>query len=180
MAQPMASSSLWYSTIFCSLLIYLLFYYLGQRQFKRNKVISKYLRTYPVVGTLPDFLKNRNRFLEWMTDVLGEQPTNTITFRRPGKVQGVITANPMNVEYMLKTNFENYPKGERINSLLEDFLGDGIFNSDGEMWKVSLVASSCHVTLLLCLFLLFFLFFRASKLKKLKITKTWRKLRHNK
>lgn len=150
MAQLMASSSLWYSIISFSLLIYLLFYYLGQRQFKRNKVISKHLRTYPVVGNLPDFLKNRNRFLEWMTDVVGEQPTNTITFRRPGKVQGVITANPMNVEYMLKTNFENYPKGKRINSLLEDFLGDGIFNSDGEMWKVSLVASSCHVTLLSC------------------------------
>lgn len=42
----------------------------------------------------------------------------------------------MNVEHMLKTNFENYPKGERFIELLEDFLGKGIFNADGELWKV--------------------------------------------
>lgn len=37
---------------------------------------------------------------------------------------------------MLKTNFGNYPKGPRFISLLEDFLGCGIFNSDGEIWKI--------------------------------------------
>ncbi|KAM0982902.1 hypothetical protein ACFXTH_015754 [Malus domestica] len=36
---------------------------------------------------------------------------------------------------MLKTNFENYPKGERFISLLEDFLDGRIFNSDGELLK---------------------------------------------
>ncbi|GJV28807.1 cytochrome P450 94A1-like protein [Tanacetum coccineum] len=36
---------------------------------------------------------------------------------------------------MFKTNFENYPKGTRFISLLEDFLGRGIFNSDGETWR---------------------------------------------
>jgi cytochrome P450 len=42
----------------------------------------------------------------------------------------------LNVEYILKTNFENYPKGDRFINLLEDFLGRGIFNSDGELWRV--------------------------------------------
>lgn len=37
---------------------------------------------------------------------------------------------------MLKTNFENYPKGPRFITLLQDFLGQGIFNSDGHVWKV--------------------------------------------
>lgn len=37
---------------------------------------------------------------------------------------------------MLKTNFENHPKGERFIALLQDFLGKGIFNSDGELWRV--------------------------------------------
>lgn len=37
---------------------------------------------------------------------------------------------------MLKTNFENYPKGPRFITLLQDFLGQGIFNSDGHIWKV--------------------------------------------
>lgn len=40
------------------------------------------------------------------------------------------------MEHILKSNFTNYPKGERFISLLEDFLGKGIFNSDGEMWLV--------------------------------------------
>ncbi|KAJ8648703.1 hypothetical protein MRB53_001726 [Persea americana] len=97
--------------------------------------ISTGLRAYPIVGNLPDFIKNRHRILEWLTEIVIEHPTNTVTFRRPGKVQGIITANPMNVEHMLKTNFENYPKGERSTALLHDFLGTGIFNSDGETWK---------------------------------------------
>ncbi|XXG41426.1 hypothetical protein AAC387_Pa01g1884 [Persea americana] len=92
--------------------------------------------TYPIVGNLPLFLKNRHRWLEWLTEAIREQPTNTITIRRPGNVRGVITANPANVEHILKTNFPNYPKGERFVTTLEDFLGRGIFNSDGELWKV--------------------------------------------
>ena len=40
------------------------------------------------------------------------------------------------MEYMLKTNFKNYPKGERFTTLLHDFLGRGIFNADGELWKM--------------------------------------------
>nr|GEZ89143.1 cytochrome P450 94A1-like [Tanacetum cinerariifolium] len=36
---------------------------------------------------------------------------------------------------MLKTNFENYLKGSRFISLLEEFLGRGIFKSDGETWR---------------------------------------------
>ena len=34
---------------------------------------------------------------------------------------------------MLKTNFDNYPR-EGLISLAEDFLGRGIFSSDGEQW----------------------------------------------
>lgn len=37
---------------------------------------------------------------------------------------------------MLKTKFENYPKGPRFHAILEDFLGEGIFNADGELWKI--------------------------------------------
>lgn len=37
---------------------------------------------------------------------------------------------------MLKTKFENYPKGDLFLTILEDFLGRGIFNSDGEPWRL--------------------------------------------
>lgn len=93
-------------------------------------------KIYPILGALPEFLYNRHRFLEWTTQVLRRCPTKTSVFRRPGKVHGIMTANPENVEHMLKTNFQNYPKGDRFNYLLQDFLGEGIFNSDGELWKL--------------------------------------------
>ncbi|XP_062167419.1 cytochrome P450 CYP94D108-like [Alnus glutinosa] len=98
--------------------------------------INKGFKIYPILGTLPEFVLNRHRFLDWTTEILSNYTTNTVVFLRPGEVQGVITANPSNVEHMLKTNFENYPKGDHFITLLEDFLGRGIFNSDGKLWKV--------------------------------------------
>uniref|UniRef100_A0A7N0VF83 Cytochrome P450 n=1 Tax=Kalanchoe fedtschenkoi TaxID=63787 RepID=A0A7N0VF83_KALFE len=91
---------------------------------------------YPMIGTLPSFLKHRHRFLDWSTDILRRCPTHTSCFFRPGKIHGVMTAYPPNVEHMLKTNFENYPKGPRFIFLLRDFLGDGIFNVDADLWKL--------------------------------------------
>nr|TKR98009.1 hypothetical protein D5086_0000208070 [Populus alba] len=102
----------------------------------KKKPANKGFKAYPIVGALPEFLRNRHRFLEWTTETLSHCPTNSAVFHRPGKVHGIITANPLNVEYILKTNFENYPKGDRFINLLEDFLGRGIFNSDGELWRV--------------------------------------------
>ncbi|KAF7819157.1 cytochrome P450 94A1-like [Senna tora] len=117
--------------LFLSLIyLYLLFLTSSRKSLKHG------FQNYPLLGTLPDFVKNRHRFLDWTTDVLRLSPTNTAVFYRPGKVRGIITANPLNVEHMLKTNFDNYPKGTRFISLLEDFLGRGIFNSDGDLWKV--------------------------------------------
>lgn len=46
----------------------------------------------------------------------------------------VFTADPRNVEYMLKTNFANFPKGPRFLHVFRDLLGDGIFNADGTIW----------------------------------------------
>ncbi|KAK4404722.1 cytochrome [Sesamum angolense] len=103
---------------------------------KSKNTTAHGFRIYPLVGTLPDFLRNRHRFLDWSTGVLSGCPTNTAVFRRPGKVHGVITANPQIVEHMLKSNFENYPKGPRFRILLTDFLGKGIFNTDGELWRI--------------------------------------------
>ncbi|TQD97389.1 hypothetical protein C1H46_016968 [Malus baccata] len=46
----------------------------------------------------------------------------------------VITTDPANVEYILKTNFANYGKGWYHSGVLSDALGDGIFAVDGEKW----------------------------------------------
>mmetsp|Transcript_70949 Transcript_70949/g.125436 ORF Transcript_70949/g.125436 Transcript_70949/m.125436 type:complete len:505 (+) Transcript_70949:62-1576(+) len=46
----------------------------------------------------------------------------------------VVTRDARNVEYMLKNNFPNYPKGDVPYAVLHDLLGDGIFNADGASW----------------------------------------------
>ncbi|TXG70251.1 hypothetical protein EZV62_005186 [Acer yangbiense] len=124
--------SLQYFLIVSLLSLYLYFYVYSA--YKKSRKPG--FKHYPLVGVLPGFIKNRHRILEWTTEAVKACPTNSAVFQRPGRVHGVFTANPSNVEYILKTNFENYPKGERFLSVLEDFLGQGIFNSDGELWKV--------------------------------------------
>ncbi|CAO2831564.1 unnamed protein product [Amaranthus hypochondriacus] len=93
-------------------------------------------KNYPFLGTLPEFISNRHRFLDWTTDVLVPLPNHTSIFIRPGKINGIMTAYPPNIEHFLKTRFDNYHKGPRFISLLHDLLGTGIFNSDGHLWRI--------------------------------------------
>ncbi|EEF50911.1 cytochrome P450 94B3 [Ricinus communis] len=90
--------------------------------------------SYPIIGCLISFYKNQARLLDWYTQLLAASPTNTIVVNRLGARRTIVTANPENVEYMLKTNFNNFPKGEPFTEILGDFLGYGIFNVDGEIW----------------------------------------------
>ncbi|CAI9113086.1 OLC1v1013622C1 [Oldenlandia corymbosa var. corymbosa] len=98
--------------------------------------------SYPIIGCLLSFYKNRHRLLQWYTDLLKKSPSKTMVVNRFGAPRTIITANPHNVEYILKSNFENYPKGRPFTALLGDFLGRGIFNVDGELWQVQRKFSS--------------------------------------
>ncbi|WKA04161.1 hypothetical protein VitviT2T_022220 [Vitis vinifera] len=91
--------------------------------------------TYPIIGCLLSFYSNRRRLLDWYTDLIAHSPTRTIVVHRFGARRTIVTANPENVEYMLKTNFNNFPKGKPFTQILGDFLGCGIFNVDGELWR---------------------------------------------
>ncbi|WOL11406.1 Cytochrome P450 [Canna indica] len=91
-------------------------------------------KTYPVIGCLLPFHRNRRRLLDWYTELLAASPTQTIVIERLGARRTVVTANPDNVERVLKSNFPNYPKGRPFTDVLGDLLGCGIFNADGELW----------------------------------------------
>ncbi|KAJ1264743.1 hypothetical protein BS78_08G024700 [Paspalum vaginatum] len=69
---------------------------------------------------------------DWYAHLLRESPTGTVHVHVLGCT---VTANPANVEYMLKTNFDNFPKGKAFAALLGDLLGGGIFNVDGHAWR---------------------------------------------
>jgi len=121
-----------------SFLLYL--YFKNQRSTKKPTIHG--LKSYPVIGHLPHLIQNSHRFLDWMTEILLQSPTHTMGFSSIGSTSGILTANPANVEHMLKLNSSNYPKGERTISMMVDFLGHGIFNSDGEDWKWQRKAAS--------------------------------------
>jgi len=39
------------------------------------------------------------------------------------------------VKHVLKDNFNNYVKGQEFQAWLHEFLGNGVFASDGPIWK---------------------------------------------
>ena len=103
-------------------------------------------KVYPIIGTLPTFIKNSHRTLEFLTEELRKSPTRTIRFVRPIGLVMYNTANVDNVEYILKTRFENYPKGDYLGKVLGELLGKGIFNVDGNLWKVQRKLASHEFT----------------------------------
>ncbi|KAJ4896878.1 Cytochrome P450 94B3 [Raphanus sativus] len=91
--------------------------------------------SYPLIGSILSFNKNRHRLLQWYTELLRLSPSQTITIPLLGNRRTIVTTNPENVEYILKTNFFNFPKGKPFTDLLGDLLGKGIFNVDGHSWS---------------------------------------------
>ncbi|KAA8539154.1 hypothetical protein F0562_025846 [Nyssa sinensis] len=73
-----------------------------------------------------------NNLCDWYSHLLQNSTSQTIHIHVLGNT---ITANPNNVEYMLKTQFDNYPKGKPFSTILGDLLGRGIFNVDGDSWN---------------------------------------------
>ncbi|THU70765.1 hypothetical protein C4D60_Mb08t28450 [Musa balbisiana] len=68
--------------------------------------------------------------------MLKASPNLTFVMWRLGARRIVVTANPENLEHMLKTNFPNYPKGKPFTDILGDFLGRGILSADGDLWHM--------------------------------------------
>ncbi|KAJ3679765.1 hypothetical protein LUZ60_017776 [Juncus effusus] len=116
-------------------LFLLLLYVFSRTKYSEKTPTIHGLKSYPLVGYLPHFIINGHRILDWITELISQSPTSTTGFYGPGKNHSIITGNPANLEHMLKTNASNYPKSEKYVSMLEDFLGHGIFNSNGEHWK---------------------------------------------
>lgn len=76
--------------------------------------------------------KQFHNLCDWYSHLLKNSPGKTIHIHVLGNT---ITANPDNVEYILKTRFENFPKGKPFSMILGDLLGRGIFNVDGDLWR---------------------------------------------
>uniref|UniRef100_A0A7N0RES2 Cytochrome P450 n=1 Tax=Kalanchoe fedtschenkoi TaxID=63787 RepID=A0A7N0RES2_KALFE len=95
------------------------------------------LPKWPLVGMLPSLLLGlRLNMYEWISGVLCRQ-NGTFVFVGPAfsNLKCVVTADPRNLEYLLKSKFGNFPKGDYFRTTLRDLLGDGIFNADNDTWQ---------------------------------------------
>ncbi|OVA01106.1 Cytochrome P450 [Macleaya cordata] len=95
------------------------------------------LPVWPFFGMFPSLLIGivQTEFYEWLTNVLQRQNYSTITYKGTDSFDCVFTADPGNVEHLLRTKFSNFPKGEFFRTKVHDLLGDGIFNTDEELWR---------------------------------------------
>ncbi|XP_047329406.1 cytochrome P450 94A1-like [Impatiens glandulifera] len=100
-----------------------------------SKNPNKFPRSYPFIGSIFAIYANRERGIQWTSDLALASPSKTVVIHRPVFRQIVVTANPANVRHILRTHFHNYEKGDFFNVVIRDLLGDGIFNTDGEKWK---------------------------------------------
>lgn len=95
---------------------------------------------WPLLGSLPGLIENCDRLHDWISDNLracgGTYQTCIWAFPFFATKQGLVTVtcDPRNLEHILKTRFDNYPKGPTWQAVFHDLLGQGIFNSDGDTW----------------------------------------------
>ncbi|KAJ3206218.1 hypothetical protein HDU67_008305, partial [Dinochytrium kinnereticum] len=103
---------------------------------RRPKVKLPYPPPAPVMGSTYDVLFFIDQRFETFTAWAKKYgPTWTMAALTLSDFHIVMTVDPAVVEYILKTNFDNYVKGERLHSIFMPLLGDGIFSSDGHQWK---------------------------------------------
>lgn len=90
-------------------------------------------KAWPIMGSQYEASLNFHRLHDWCHSFFTHQHrTVELKFF---STRIYLTVDPANVEHILKTNFRNYPKGEKTREKLNDMLGEGIFNADGDMWR---------------------------------------------
>uniref|UniRef100_M1DCB7 Cytochrome P450 monooxygenase n=1 Tax=Solanum tuberosum TaxID=4113 RepID=M1DCB7_SOLTU len=123
-----------FPSISVSFLVLIVFFMskLGAKQKGKKKY-------HPIVDSTTKQLINFHRIHDHMADLAAKYKTYRLEspFRRE-----IYTSDPANIEYILKTNFDNYGKGDYHHEILKDFYGDGMFTVDGEKWKEQRKVSS--------------------------------------
>ncbi|AET04408.1 putative cytochrome P450 [Medicago truncatula] len=109
----------------------LLFVAIHYWRLNRNTPITKW----PFMGMLPGFLRNVSNFHDYTNSLL-KQNGGTFIFEGAWltNMNIVFTSDPLNVQHITSTSFENYGKGNEFTEIFE-VLGDGIFRSDSHTWK---------------------------------------------
>ncbi|KAH1031120.1 hypothetical protein J1N35_043294 [Gossypium stocksii] len=120
-----------------ALIVFIAIHYLRQKR--------RYgLPVWPVLGMLPTLISGlRSDLFELITHLVCQQ-NGTFLFIGPwfSSLSFVVTADPRNLEHVLKTKFSVYRKGPPFRENVGDLLGDGIFSADDETWRRQRKAAS--------------------------------------
>eukprot|EP01018_Ginkgo_biloba_P002812 Gb_37727 [translate_table: standard] len=133
--QIVQSHFLVYDRLLYQWMLVVLAIWIGGRYLMRRlygKLGTRGPKSWPLIGSSLELIANINNRYEWTTQYAKRFPTFEANFYFK---KLVFTVDPV-VEHILKTNFSNYIKGPGAYEINYDLLGDGIFNSDGEMWKI--------------------------------------------
>ncbi|XP_043697556.1 cytochrome P450 86A2-like [Telopea speciosissima] len=109
-------------------------------------------RVWPLLGSLPGVIQNYDRLHDWIVENLRAYGGTCQTcicpipflVRKQGLV--TVTCDPKNLEHVLKTRFDNYPKGPTAQAVFHDLFGESIFNSDGDTWLVQRKTAALEFT----------------------------------
>ncbi|KAJ0901213.1 putative abieta-7,13-dien-18-ol hydroxylase [Helianthus annuus] len=85
----------------------------------------------PVVGSTLTMFIHFNDFFDYIALIAKKH--RTFRFVTPTHSE-VYIADPICVQHILKSNFQNYTKG-RHKLIMGDLFGNGIFAADGDMWR---------------------------------------------
>ncbi|KAJ7974659.1 Cytochrome P450 family protein [Quillaja saponaria] len=90
---------------------------------------------WPFLGMLPGISRNAWRIHDYVTLLL-KHHGGTMEIKGPWftNMNFVLTSDPMNVQHITGKNSSNYPRGSEYREILEPS-GDGIFNTDDEIWR---------------------------------------------
>ncbi|KAF9910119.1 hypothetical protein EC991_007251 [Linnemannia zychae] len=98
------------------------------------KAVGKDAPGLPLIGNLADVLRHMDDLVDYMhKNFIAVGDVISITLPIFGRA--VIVNRPEFIEHILKTNFENYVKGDMIRWNMMDIFGRGIFVADSEEWR---------------------------------------------
>ncbi|KAI3936054.1 hypothetical protein MKW92_033229 [Papaver armeniacum] len=115
------------------LVLFIFFLSIGIFLKKTSKAIDYWL----FLGSFPTMAMNSKRLLEFITELFHSLGKGSFFLDGPifSKLKYFVTCHHQNIEYILKTNFRNFPKGPDYKQIF-DPLGNGILAADSDAWKV--------------------------------------------
>lgn len=127
-------ASLEYTTILSYIFVLVSIAICIYRSTKQSTIVPT---DWPFLGMIPGLVVNAHRLHDYMIEV-ATHTGGTFMWKGPSFVHMdmLFTTNPLDIHHILSKNFKNYPKGDEFHKIF-DILGDGILNTEGELWEIN-------------------------------------------